>query len=180
MLHRSTSGYMLISVGDVSGYILMKRTVEKRIRQSPRALALQRRQLDAKLKSVSVVDTPRGGWIRTIRAALGMSLKQLGKRMGISPQAVLEIETRERDEAITIAKLRQAADALNCDVRIVLVPRTSLEAIVLGQAERKARQDREQLLHTMRLENQDEGVEPGLESGAADRWLKERAARLWD
>jgi predicted DNA-binding mobile mystery protein A len=109
-----------------------------------------------------------------------MSLKQLGKRIGISPQAVLELETREREESITIAKLRQAADALNCDVRIMLVPRTSLEETVRGQAEMKVREERNRLVHTMRLENQEEGVEHLHESGAADRWLSERAARLWD
>lgn len=150
-------------------------------RKSPEMLDLQRRQLDGRLAQLALPETPRGGWIRTIRQALGMTMEQLGRRLGISPQSVDGLEGREKSETLSIAKLREAAEALNCDLKIVFVPRTSLESTVRRQAELKARDERNRLIHTMRLEAQDEGVEKVLdEPRAIELWLTKRARRLWD
>jgi predicted DNA-binding mobile mystery protein A len=155
-----------------------------RPRLFPEFAALQRKQLDAKLSTAHgpvPFEQPRDGWIRTIRSALGMTAVQLAKRLGVSPQAVGDLERREASEGITIGRLRSAARALNCELVIAFVPKTSLEQTVLDQAKAKADQERDRVIHTMRLEAQDEGV--GLALGAnenVESWLTTRAAHLWD
>lgn len=150
-------------------------------RQSPEMLALQRRQLDARLKQLPPLQTPGAGWIRTIREALGMTMAQLGTRLRISPQSVQSLEQREKKETISVAKLREAAEALDCELKIAFVPRSSFELTIRQQAARKAREERNRLIHTMRLEAQGEGVEEVLDEGRAiELWLTKRSRRLWD
>jgi predicted DNA-binding mobile mystery protein A len=152
-----------------------------RTRIEPSSLELQRKQLDARLTNLPSLEPPRGGWVRTIRDSLGMTMKQMGARLGISAPAVSDIEQREVSETISIGRLRQAAGALDCELKFVLVPRQSLEATMRTQAARKAREERNSLMHTMHLEAQSEGVAQVLDEGKAiDRWLSERIARLWD
>jgi predicted DNA-binding mobile mystery protein A len=110
-----------------------------------------------------------------------MTLNQLAKRLGVSPQAVVAFEHRERKETISIAKLRAVAEALGCELKIVFVPAPSLEENVRRQAAAKALAERNRLVHTMRLEAQDHGVEATLDDGKAiERWLTVRANQLWD
>ena len=54
-------------------------------------------QIDSKIKSIVVVKKvtiPSTGWVHAIRLSLGMSLKQLGRRMNITAQSVKEIVMR--------------------------------------------------------------------------------------
>ena len=155
-----------------------------RTSQSPEFLALQRKQLDERLrhaKGLASIESPAGGWVRAIRTALGMSAAQLGRRLGMSPQGALDLERREGDDAITIGKLRMAADALDCALRVVLGPRHSLQEAVRTQADAKARAERDRVLHTMRLEAQGDGVEQALDPARGrDAWLTTRRRELWD
>ena len=143
--------------------------------------ALQRRQLDARFRDTPSLESPRGGWIRTVRQSLGMTLRQLGSRLKTSPQAVVALERRERDGTISIGKLRATAEAMGCELKFVFVPTPSLEESVRKQAAIKARAERNRLVHTMRLEAQDDGVEVALdERKAIERWQTTRTSRLWD
>jgi predicted DNA-binding mobile mystery protein A len=155
-----------------------------RPRLSAKFAALQRKQLDAKLSAGHWLlqnEQPRDGWIRTIRSALGMTAVQLAKRLGMSPQAVFDLERREATERITVATLKTAAHALNCEVFVAFIPKTSLEQTVLDQAKAKAGHERDRVVHTMRLEAQDEGVAVALgENENVESWLTTRAAHLWD
>jgi predicted DNA-binding mobile mystery protein A len=152
-----------------------------RMRRTPEFLALQRQQLDAKLRVVPRTAVPRGGWIRTIRSALGMSAAQLGKRLGLTQQAVAKIERRERAGSITISRLAAVAEALNCDLSVVFRPKLSFEETVRAQATAKARAERDRILHTMRLEAQEQGVDDVLEKASApDTWITSRLSQLWD
>jgi predicted DNA-binding mobile mystery protein A len=152
-----------------------------RMRLSPEFLALQRKQLDAKLKLIPKISTPSDGWVRTIRSALGMSAAQLGRRLGLSQQGVADLERREKNGAISSSTLAAAAEALNCDLSITLRPKSSLEEMVRSQAEAKARQERDRIVHTMRLEAQDKGLDELFdERSARDAWMTERLAQLWD
>lgn len=152
-----------------------------RNRTSHAFLTLRRRQLDARLGAAAFPAPPRDGWIKSIRTALGMSASQLGRRLRISQQGALDLERREREESITVAKLRQVASALGCELHFALVPKPSLEETVQQQAVVKARDERDRIAHTMRLEAQEEGVEGALAAGAdAASWTTTRIARLWD
>jgi len=82
--------------------------------------------------------TPRCGWVKTIRLALGMSSKVLGDRLGMSAQGVRKLEQAEADGSISLKTLSRLADGMDCDVHCVLVPRTSLLNQVLTRAQEAA------------------------------------------
>ncbi|MBU6367864.1 MAG: helix-turn-helix domain-containing protein [Gemmatimonadetes bacterium] len=142
---------------------------------------LQRRQLDARLMGMPRERIPKGGWIRTIRRALGMTMAQLGHRLGVSAPAVADLEAREGRETVSVARLRAAADAMGCDLVIAFVPREPLTEMVRRQVIRKREQQDRRVLHTMQLENQGEGVTASpADSVSVDVPLAGRRGRLWD
>ena len=148
---------------------------------SPELSALKRRQLDERLSLTSTPPGPDEGWIRAIRQALGMTAAQLGRRMGISATSVTDMEQREKAGRVTVGRLEQAAKALNCELRVGFIPNDSLEETVRAQADRKATATSDEIIHTMRLEAQSEGVDKALAlSRARDRWLTSDLSRLWD
>jgi predicted DNA-binding mobile mystery protein A len=128
------------------------------------------------------VSTPKRGWIQTVRTALGMTLDQLGQRMGATKQAAKKLETNEVTGALSLEKLRSAADALDCDLIIAFRPRAgSIENAVRQQATRKARAIESSVRHTMALEAQTEGIEEDADlTSEVQWWLSQNAARLWD
>jgi predicted DNA-binding mobile mystery protein A len=80
----------------------------------------------------------RGGWLRTIRSALGMTAAQLGRRVGVSQNAISEAELAEAEGRITLNTLRKVAAGLNCDVSYALVPRNGLGMMVHNAAQLEA------------------------------------------
>jgi predicted DNA-binding mobile mystery protein A len=118
---------------------------------------LARRRLDERfvqLRILTGVPRPHRGWIRAIRDALGMSAKEMAQRMGVIQQNVFQFEKSEVNDRIQLRTLRQAADALNCDLVYVLLPRTALEDAVKAQARRKAEGILDPVAHHSRLEDQ--------------------------
>lgn len=119
---------------------------------------LQRLQLDDALKpfpSPDVVAAPRGGWVRAIREALGMTQIQLGTRASVSRQSVQSFEQAEAERRITLDSLDRLARALGCRLVYALVPE---EGSLEGLRERQAQAVAEALLkptdHSMKLEAQ--------------------------
>jgi predicted DNA-binding mobile mystery protein A len=142
---------------------------------------LLRRQLDARLKKLPQTQPPNGGWIRAIRLALGMTMAQLGRRLNISAPGISALESRENRGAISLSKLRDAADAMGCDLSIAFVPRVPLAEMVRRQAVAKARQQHNRVLHTMNLEDQGDGVLQAADlEKSVEGWLTKRTSRLWD
>ena len=68
---------------------------------------------------------PDKGWLRALREASGTSLRELAHRMGTSPQSAAQFEKSESEFRITLKSLRDAADALDCDLVYALVPRSA-------------------------------------------------------
>lgn len=119
---------------------------------------LTRRQMDARLTRLRLLGAqprPHRGWIRAVRDALGMSSTVLAAKLGVSQQAVSEIERSENLDTIKLDTLRRVADALDCDLVYALVPRTSLEESVHRQARRRAEQHLAVVAHHSRLEDQE-------------------------
>jgi predicted DNA-binding mobile mystery protein A len=149
-------------------------------------LTLQRRQLDKQLGPKALlrrIKRPPRGWIRTIRESLGMSTRQLARRLRVTQQAIPQLEKSELSGAITLVSLRKVANALDCDVIVAFVPRTSLEATVERQALAKAREMRRRIAHTMALEAQSPGAEEGVvgsEAADVEQWRTTFLKRLWD
>lgn len=48
------------------------------------------RQLDKQLKLLKEVKVPSGGWIKTIREALGMNIRQLADRTAVSSERIIK------------------------------------------------------------------------------------------
>jgi predicted DNA-binding mobile mystery protein A len=74
---------------------------------------------------------PRCGWTKTVRLALGMSSQALGARLGVTAQGARKLEQAEASGNITLNTLARLAHGLDCEVRYVFVPRTSLVEQVL-------------------------------------------------
>jgi len=97
---------------------------------------------------------PKQGWIRTIRKALGMTIKQLAKRLGVDPSRVVKIEMSEVENSVTLRTLKSVAEQLDCILVYSFIPRSSLEAIVKKQAKKVASEQIKRTSHTMDLEAQ--------------------------
>lgn len=84
-----------------------------------------------------------------------MTQKELADRMGVTAQSAFQLEASERDHKVRLDTLRKAADALNCDLAYVLVPREgSLENTVRAQAAAVLDRRRSSVDRTMALEDQ--------------------------
>jgi predicted DNA-binding mobile mystery protein A len=82
--------------------------------------------------------TPREGWLRTVRNALGMSGAQLAKKMGVTRARVAQAEHAERTGGITLRSMQAMAEAMGCKLVYAIVPPGRIEDLVLAQARNKA------------------------------------------
>lgn len=147
---------------------------------------LLREQLDRKLlkfKELGEISNPETGWIYAIRKALNMSLKQLGKKLGITPQGIKEIEIREKNGTISLRNLNDAANALNLKLVYALIPKDgSLQTLVEKAAYEAAKQIVTRTSITMKLEDQ-ENTEDRLQKAIKDKTeeiIREIPKYLWD
>lgn len=156
--------------------------------------SLARRQLSTLLAPfvhAATSERPRSGWLRAIRESMEMSLRQFADRLGISPSNALRLERREAAEGVTLATLREAADALGFDLVYALVPRERtakrqqpnrlLDGWLQAQLIAAATLDVQRTAHTMRLQGQE------VPEGEIRAQIDERAAalasnlpRVWD
>lgn len=137
---------------------------------------LRVRQIDSAVgpfREVLGSSPPEAGWGRTIREGLGMSLRQLASRMGLSKTAVAALEHNEASGSIRMKSLESLADALDCDLVYGLVPRGSLEAVIRNRAREVADRVVGRVSHSMELEEQ------GIPMSDRDRQVMEFAAELW-
>ncbi|HSK12287.1 MAG TPA: mobile mystery protein A [Phnomibacter sp.] len=139
-----------------------------------RKSSLQLQQLNSKMQafaSMQKVAPPPTGWIKAIRAAIGMSLQQMGNRLSITRQSAHEMEQREKDGSITIHSLREAARALDMHLVYGFVPVDgSLEAMIERKAKELATQIVLRTSMSMKLEDQENSeqrIEKAIEERAA-------------
>lgn len=99
-------------------------------------------------------DRPATGWVGTIRQALGMTRRDLAKRLNVAESSVARLEASECAGTIQLDTLQRAAEALDCELHYVLVPRRSLEDMVTDQARKRAAALIDRAAHTMLLEDQ--------------------------
>lgn len=98
---------------------------------------------------------PRGGWIKAVRTALGMSGRQFATRLGVSPPTANGIERSESESTVTLATLHRAAAALDCTLVYALIPNSDLETTVQLRARIVARERLRRVSNTMALESQE-------------------------
>lgn len=147
---------------------------------------LQLQQLNSKMSAFSAlkeVAIPPTGWIKAIRTAIGMSMLQLGNKLSISKQAVLDIERREKDGSITIKSLREIGKAIDMELVYGFVPTDgSLDALIEKRAAILAAEIVMRASNTMKLEDQGNSNER-IEMAIKERTtaiINEMPKILWD
>lgn len=120
--------------------------------------SLQLQQINSKMlgfASLKQVAMPPTGWIKAIRTAIGMSMQQLGNKLNVSKQGIMDIEKREKDGSITIKSLREIARAMDMQLVYGFVPNDgSLDALIEKRAIELATQIVMRTANTMKLEDQ--------------------------
>ena len=137
----------------------------------------------SQLKPMEKINVPRKGWVSAIRAALKMSLRQLGNRLKISAQSVKEIEEREVHGSITIKSLQEVANALDMKLVYGFVPKKeNIEKIIERKAHEVAREIVLRTSNTMKLEGQENAgkrIDKAIKS-KAEEIINKMPKYLWD
>jgi predicted DNA-binding mobile mystery protein A len=117
---------------------------------------MARESLDMRLYPLRNIDMtrPPRGWIKAIREALGMTTRQFAQRVGVVQSRAVDIEKAEMSGSITLDSLTRAANALDCELVYVLIPRKPLKDTVNDQALTLAKRHIKSTSHSMALENQ--------------------------
>ncbi len=109
-----------------------------------------------------------------------MSALQLGTRLGVKQQSVLDVEKSEVSGTLQLKTLRKVAEALDCTLVYALVPNSSLEDAVQTRAREIARRELARIGHSMDLEAQ--GLSKGQREAQIDAYVREhiRIRDLWE
>lgn len=116
-------------------------------------------QIDRKiilLKKVADLTIPATGWVYAIRQALGMSLRQTGNKMGMTPQSVKEIEEREKNGTVSLNVLKQFGNSLDLKLVYGFIPKhENLEEMIDKRAIELAKEIITRTSVSMKLEDQE-------------------------
>ena len=111
---------------------------------------------------------PQEGWVRSIRKALGMTVKQLAIRLNVNPSRVVKIETSELEGAITLHTMRETAAQLGCHFAYQFIPKNSLQISIENRAREFAEIAVLRIANTMDLESQ----------SVEKKWLEEQITEM--
>lgn len=145
---------------------------------------LRLKQADERLTSwrrMRTETSPRGGWLRAIREALGMSAAQVASRLGVAQQAIVKFERNEAAGKITLESLERVAKALGCRVTYAVVPDKPLAEMRRERALALADSLIKPVAHSMKLEAQDvsdKGVRRQRKE-LAEEFLRGSPRKLW-
>jgi len=138
---------------------------------------LRIKQLERALQPfIAAKDSPRPqkGWLRAIREATGITVRQMATRLGKAPTLVVNLEKSEAEYRITLGSLRDAADALGCRLVYAIVPKTgSIQQLAEERARTKAAENVRAVEHSMALEDQAVGGVPEKIEEETKRILKQ-------
>ena len=124
--------------------------------------------------------TPRRGWVKALRNAMGISERVFAKQLGVIYGSVQELERNEQSGSVTLHRLRRAADALNADLVYALVPRKPVRQQISARARAVATERLGAVARSMAIEGQrlsDRQLERQVEELA--RELEKKPRDLW-
>ena len=128
----------------------------------PEFKRLRVKQIDRALEPFAAAKDslrPQKGWLRAVREATGITLRQMATRLRKTPTLAAKLEKSEY--RITLGSLRGAADALGCQLVYALVPKTgSIQELAEERARTKAAENVRAVEHSMALEDQAVGGVP--------------------
>jgi predicted DNA-binding mobile mystery protein A len=137
---------------------------------------LQFQQLNEKLDKFAALSNlvvPPIGWIKAIRNGIGMSMEQLGKKLSITKQAVMDIEKREKEGAVTLKAMQELAKVMDMQFVYGFIPNAgSLDQMIEKRALEIAKTIVQRSSSTMKLEDQENSKE------RIEKAIKERAAEI--
>jgi len=145
---------------------------------------LRAEQVESTLAAARLRDIqrPGRGWLRAVRDALGVTTRQMARRLGIAQAAYVKAEANEATGAISLKQLRRIAEALDCELVYAIVPRRPLIETVEERATQLARERVSRVAHTMALE--DQGTAPEATEAQVSEIQREllsgRWSRLWE
>jgi predicted DNA-binding mobile mystery protein A len=117
---------------------------------------LKLKQLSIAVKEGRSVPVEKiGQRLRDIREALGLTQKQLAKKLKLSQPLLSRIE--ENAANCTLQTIVKVARALECDFLGVVATRNSLETMIRKQAEAKAKNILKRTYSNMAMEEQQPG-----------------------
>ncbi len=118
------------------------------------------------------VPRPQKGWIRAVRQAAGITMPEMAKTLGHSSRGIVAyLEKSEAEYSISLGNLREAAEALGCELVYAIVPKNgSIEELVQQRARAKATENIRAVEHTMALEDQ--------AVGRVDEKIEEHSKRM--
>ena len=129
------------------------------------------KQLDESL--IEKKRTPKSGWIKMVRKAIGMKAKDLALRLNVDPSTISKLEKNESDGKITINTLKKLAQSMNCELVYGLRPRGgSFSSLIQAQAISYVSKNIDSIQHSMVLEKQ------GLTSEELQILIETQAKRL--
>jgi len=122
------------------------------------------------------------GWIKLVRQALGMSGAQLARKMGVSRALVSNTEKAETEGRVTIKKMHEFAEAMECEFVYCMIPKDKIETILAQRAAEKAklivdRTNRHMSLEAQGLSNEQANSEV---ERLASEILKGKISNLWN
>jgi predicted DNA-binding mobile mystery protein A len=137
------------------------------------------RSLDKKLSKIDMESfkRPGQGWIRTIREALGITSKQMARRMGMSQPRITQMEKNENN--LKISTLERAAAALGCTLVYAFVPQEPIERMLHQQARQMAEKLISKVNVNMALENQQVNSQIMIEDMTKDI-LDGSLSKIWE
>src|SRR5947207_8289956 len=121
---------------------------------------------------------PQKGWIRAIREATGITVREMAKRLRKAPSVAAHLEGSEAEYRITLGKLRDAAGALGCQLVYALIPKNgSIQELAEERARTRAAENVRAVEHSMALEDQAVGGVPEKIEEETRRILKRTVKR---
>jgi transcriptional regulator with XRE-family HTH domain len=117
---------------------LSKPSEARRLQGDRRRYIEQRRQWGTRM---TWPQRPARGWLAEVREASGLSTRDLAQRLGVEHSTVVRVEASEGRDTVQLGVLRRYADAMDADLRYVILPRAS----VLQTTDSQGRARRSQL-----------------------------------
>lgn len=118
---------------------------------------LKIKQIDRKIssyRSLIEAEPPQEGWIKAIREALGITLDQVAKKLGVQKSTINFHERSEQKHTITLHTLEQIAGVLGCRLVYALIPERDLEDVLKQRMKDYVNSELDALSHSMLLEEQ--------------------------
>lgn len=79
---------------------------------------------------------PARGWLRAVREGVGLTQAEVARRAAMKRQSLAQFEIAESKGAISLASLRRAAAAMDCELVYCVLPRASVASSYAELAQR--------------------------------------------